>query len=241
MIQELRLDWQNTEVYASLDFTAKVLTIVNPTPFPVWGRAGALGPPVTSGGQTYIVPAGTTMTVPIKQRSWGFKLLTSGSEPSSMAPAMIFFTEDEVAPTVVASGVATVSYEYMAWGKQIDLGANITLINTAWLALDDNRCFLDVSAPSGRGLVTVNTHYKVGSTGLLTRLLWGVYDDVDNDTYKFSDIIENAYNETHSGTFSGVIEFIKPGTRRLYLRGREAANGAGVVVSRYLNFSFIRG
>lgn len=242
MIHELRLDWDTPETYASLDFPAGLLTIVNPTPYPVWGRSGALGPPLTGGGQTYIVPAGTTMSLPIKQRDWGFKLLTSGVKPASLAPVLIFFTQDETAPSVLSIGVATVSYDFIAWGKEIDLGADLLVQGGTWLALDDTQCFLDIQAPSGRAVFFVNSNIKIGAAGTLRRVQWGIYDDLDATVYEFCDLAERALNDTYAGTFSGVVDFAAPGARRVYLRAREsAASGPGFSVSRFLNMGALRG
>lgn len=210
MIYETRLDLAHRETTAVLDFAPQLLTVINPTPYPVLVQKGV----DVSGFGAYLVSAGTIMSVPAKTTEWGFRLLVSGVEPEEMSPVLIFFTQDEPAPTSTAIGVAAVTYrKTFAMVVPPEGGGSYNINSTTWLSLNDTIFDLELECPTGKALIGLNAFLeRVDAISL-----WlGVADSLTGNVFRFTQLRQASVE----GTFEGVIELGAAGLRHLYLRAR---------------------
>jgi len=211
MLYQTRLDVNVRAQNVSVGFMPELLTIINPTPFIL--RAHMSGD-LSSVGD-FIVQAGTTMSIPTRARQWSFELVVTGGEPEDFAPALIYFTQDEIAPSVLAIGVADVTYKQVVDAIKTSTDNVYYVSTTSWVALDDNVFKLTVVAETGKVLVNFAADIKLNSDATL---FLGVYDSITLTTVEFA---RARYVTGEVDRFmSGYADLGEGGERDLYLRGR---------------------
>lgn len=218
MLHQTALDWEHPEASIHLDFVPQVLTILNPTPFPVlvWAGSGAQPRGLTSA--SYVCPAGNVLSVPTKIRDWGVKLMTSGSEPENMTPALVFFTQDEPTPSLSLVGVADVAYrKTFNYAKITSDNQPYAINSTSWLALDDNQFKFELECPTGLALIGITARIVRTDGG---DLYLGVYDSLTGSIHGFAVV-----NYSTTASFVGVVKPGTPGLRTFYLRARVRSTG----------------
>lgn len=226
MLHQVNLDWERPEASIHLDFVPQVMTVINPTPFPVLLRGGSGAAPSGLSTANYVCPAGNVLSLPTKMRDWGARLLTSGSEPEGMTPALLFFTQEEPTPSLSMVGVAEVAYRKTFNYADITTNATAyTITNTSWVALNDDSFNFELECPTGKALIGFTARVtKVDGTYLLL----GVYDTLSGGVNAFAMTDYATFN-----SFVGVVDFGVGGLRTLYLRARlRTAGSSGFTIHR---------
>lgn len=231
MIYEARLSLDNPEIQVTLDIPASekvTLTIINPSPFTVIAAAGAQAVPITLQGQPYIVPSGNTMTVPVKAREFGFRMITVSPLPASITPPLIFFTTaDETPPSYSPAGGGEVTLRQTYAAKYIHTSSAYAITSSSWMQLDDSLFFLDIEAPRGEILMGFNC----GEIKMLSSTLYlGVFDSLGGDTITIARF-QTGFGLNPSLTFPVKFTNALEGRRNVFLRFRLEISGSGWVIN----------
>ncbi len=209
MLHQAKLDLNTRALNVSVGFLPELLTIINPTPYVI--RAHMSGE-LSSVGD-FIVQAGTTMSVPTNARQWAFELIVSGIEPEAIAPALIYFTQDEIAPSVLAIGVAEVTYKKAIDAMETTDETVYAITGSTWQSLDDDIYKIELECATGKLIVGFSS--RVHST--VGRFVFGIFDSLTMGTYIFH---KNRGLDNLDATFLGFVDLVTPGLRTLYLRAR---------------------